>query len=108
MNTIDWKDFDAFYFYNPFIENLYQESERIDQLVPFSCQQYIQNIQFAQRRLSEAKMGTRVVTYHGFGGEFPPGYRVTLRERWGDDYLVLWIKDPENPPLTEFKKLEVP
>jgi hypothetical protein len=38
--------------------------------------------------------GTRVVTYHGFGGEFPGDYVLVHRVAVASDYLSLWIKRP--------------
>jgi hypothetical protein len=37
-------------------------------------------------------VGTRVVTYHGFGASPPSGYVRTSDERIGSGRLALWIK----------------
>jgi predicted RNA methylase len=86
ITDVDWSAFDAFYLYNPFAEPL-QHADRAA-----LRQRYAADIQFVQRQLAASRRGTRVVTYHGFGGELPPGFelaeRVTTRE--GD--LELWIQ----------------
>jgi hypothetical protein len=33
-----------------------------------------------------------VATYHGFGGELPPGFRLLVRERHNHGLLDLWVK----------------
>lgn len=90
MEEIDWERFTGFYLYNPFVERLYEAEERIDDHVQYDQQSYIQQVRFVQLKLPTLPVGIRIVTYHGFGGEMAPGYEVRLRERWGDDYLVLW------------------
>jgi len=40
------------------------------------------------------RAGTRVVTYHGFGGKLPAGYALASREPAGGDALELWIRQP--------------
>jgi len=44
-------------------------------------------------QLAVAKVGTRVVTYHGFGAPLPTGYALTTEEACGTDRLQLWIKE---------------
>ena len=53
------------------------------------------------QRLTNAREGTRVVTYYGFGGKLPPGYALISREPAGGDALELWIRDapPAEPAL---------
>jgi SAM-dependent methyltransferase len=93
IEEIDWNDYTGLYLYNPFIENLYPPDERIDDQVLYDQRRYIRLVRVAQLKLATLREGIRIVTYHGFGGEMPPGYTVKLRERQGDDYLVVWEKD---------------
>ena len=90
MEEIDWSRFTGFYLYNPFIETLYEEDARIDGHVDFGQIRYIKQVRFVQRKLVVLPIGTRIVTFHGFGGEMAPGYEITCRERWGEDYIVQW------------------
>jgi len=46
----------------------------------------------AEQLLGRARVGTRVVTYHGFGGVMPDSYRLALRERCYSGLLELWVK----------------
>ena len=96
MSHLDWNLFDAFYLYNPFFENIHEHS-RIDGSIDLNEQQFDEFVLTTKAKLSDAKVGTRVVTYHGFGGRMPSGYELSLQEPWGGDYLELWIKEK---PLT--------
>ncbi len=86
---VDWATFDSFYLFNPFAETLFAGDgdplERRDR--------YIENIHFAQQQIARVAVGTRVVTFHGFGGDMPPGFREVVREQMYEGDLCLWIKD---------------
>jgi hypothetical protein len=88
---IDWQPYDAYYLYNPFVE---QMLGGIDDRVRLERTLYGYYIQEVRSRLRRARTGARVVTYHGFGGELPPGFVLRRRERAGSDELELWIKGP--------------
>lgn len=95
LAALDWSPFTAFYLYNPFVENLYPSEIRIDEEVELNEKRFIEVVRAVQMRLHLRPVGTRVVTYHGFGGEMPPGYELTLREPRGGDFLQLWEKTRE-------------
>ena len=48
-------------------------------------------MQRTRAKLAEARIGTRVVTYYGFGGKMPSTYRSVHREPGGSHWLELWI-----------------
>jgi hypothetical protein len=73
--AMDWSGFDGIYFFNPFVVDPVVEERTIRR---------------AERKLVEARPGTRVVTYHGFGGVMPSGYQLLAREPAGTDRLELW------------------
>jgi SAM-dependent methyltransferase len=89
MTTIDWSLFDSFYLFNPFGEMLIGPDDALERR-----ERYDAAINFVQRQLSCAAEGTRVVTYHGFGGDLPPGFELTHREPARDDELCLWVRQP--------------
>lgn len=91
MTSLDWADFDSLYLFNPFEATLYPD-EPHDRCVVFP--RYVQHVGETEDRLAGLPAGTRVVTYHGFGGEVPRCYEMAWRERIGTDQLVLWIKRP--------------
>jgi SAM-dependent methyltransferase len=95
FESLDVTSFDAIYFFNPFEENLWGFRGHLDDTVELSHRRFEADIARAERLLAAARVGTRVVTYHGFGGEMPPSYRLVLRERQGSGHVELWTKtDP--------------
>lgn len=93
MIDIDWSNFNGFYLYNPFIENLYAAAVRIDNGLEQTRLLYEHYVRTVQRKLHRAAVGTRVVTYHGFGGDMPPGYICKLREPIASDRIEFWVKE---------------
>jgi SAM-dependent methyltransferase len=87
---VDWRPYDSYYLFNPFAEQI---MGGIDDTMPVAPALYGFYIAEVRRRLCDARSGTRVVTYHGFGGAMPSSFRLTRRERCGNDELELWIKD---------------
>jgi hypothetical protein len=93
MMALDWKMFDAFYLYNPFLEDHRFEPHRgmseveIDVVCAY--------IEFVQRRLLRAPVGTRVATYHGFGGDLPSCYQLQPESAGAIEDLEFWIRCAE-------------
>jgi hypothetical protein len=79
---IDWAPFDAIYFYNPFeLLAIHSESGR-----------HRDSVLAVEQRLATMRPGTRVVTYHGFGGVVPPTFDLVHREMIELGELELWIQ----------------
>jgi len=89
---LDWSTFDAFYFYNPFAEQLFDRAFVLDHTIEFDPENFERYVSCVQRRLARARLGTRIVTYHGFGGPPPPGYELAREDSVGPDRFELWIK----------------
>jgi hypothetical protein len=92
---IDWSAFDAFYFYNPFAEYL-RTTTPLDDSLELDPESFRFYVRWVSSRLAVARVGTRVVTYHGFGGVPPRGYVLRASELIGTDRLELWIKEAEH------------
>lgn len=92
MMDLDWSNYDAFYLYNPFLENLCRPA-MIDEAVSLKPEYFYRYVEAVQEKLMDLPMGTRVVTYHGFGGEMPYGYRMAANKEIGSDFLQCWIKE---------------
>lgn len=89
ITSIDWSRFDSFYLFNPFAELLVCGTvDALDRR-----ERYVALIDFVQRQLSRSAPGTRVVTYHGFGGDLS-GFDVVHREPAREDELCLWLRQP--------------
>ncbi len=95
LDAVDPAAFDAFYFFNPFEENTWDAEDQLDQSVVLSRQKFVEDVARAERLLAAARVGARVVTYHGFGGAMPDGYEHAHREPHPRSYLDLWIKKRE-------------
>jgi N-acetyl-beta-hexosaminidase len=93
MMALDWSGFHAFYLYNPFAENVASlVSAPVDQDIELDPRLLKVYTDFVRRQLMLAAPGTRVVTYHGFGGEMPEAYELVHREEAYTDCLELWVK----------------
>jgi len=92
MVDIDWSDFQAFYLFNPFLENVVGLA-RIDERVPLSLEHFNTYVECVEEKLSQLRTGTKVVTYHGYGGVFPKDYVLREKKAIGTSYLDLWIKE---------------
>lgn len=91
MKDLDWTLFDAFYLFNPFYEHI-EESIRIDPNVKMSRERYQDYVEIVRSKLRGLKAGTRVATFHGFGGRMPAGYSLMHTQAFGSGNLEVWIK----------------
>jgi hypothetical protein len=92
--SIDWNEFDALYFYNPFELQLFPNSGAL----PSPGDQ----IARVQKRLSALPRCTRVVTLHGFGGVMPASFELLYHEvvpGVGLD-LAVWIQRARRATVT--------
>ena len=83
-NVVDtnFKDFDAFYLFNPFHENLEKHSS-IDKSLPLSRPIYSRYKKYVFGQLQDMPAGTRVVTYSVNGSQIPPSYKAVRKEQGG-------------------------
>jgi predicted RNA methylase len=79
------------YMFNPFGENLAAREDHLDETVELGGDVFWRDVAATQRFLRRAQLGTRVVTYCGWGGAMPKGYELVLRERLMGP-LELWRK----------------
>lgn len=89
VTQINFKEFDHFYFYNSFYENIDQEN-RIDDTIETSFGLYTYYTRYLLHALTEKPPGTRLVTYQSLEEEVPIGYKLA------DSYnvfLKMWIKE---------------
>jgi hypothetical protein len=91
LDACDPREVDGVYFFNPFAENLSAAADHLDQSVELSAARFWRDVHSAERFLSAAAVGTRVVTYCGWGGSMPSAYRRVLREGRACA-LDLWVK----------------
>jgi len=99
ITSVDWGAFNAFYLFNPFSEYNEGLSGVIDQEIPFSPALLDRYIRFTTARLAATPVGTRVATYHGYGGSMPAGFRCVHCEPKGSDFVEIWVKQPTRSRL---------
>jgi SAM-dependent methyltransferase len=83
--------FDAAYFYNPFSETILLPGAQ-DFAADRFAGRMAADVAAAERFLRGARVGTRVVTYCGFGGTVPFDYELLTQETWEGGALKLWLK----------------
>ena len=86
---LDFRAFDAIYYYNAFYENIVQESA-IDQEITLDKALYTLYTQFMREQLSQMPSGTRLATYFSFMDEVPNCYKIIAADF--DVKLKLWEK----------------
>ena len=96
---LDWSRYDAFYFYNPFAEQLHEAAFVLDRTLSLEPSRFLAYVTGARQRLAAAPIGTRVATYHSFGAPAPQGYDLIGSQRIGTEPLELWIKAREIDPV---------
>jgi SAM-dependent methyltransferase len=89
---VDFAEFDGFYLYNPFYEQIALDRVRIDETIERSYKRFLGYVADTTRKLRHMPSGTRVVTYNGLGGDMPPEYvHMPVTHRlWGE--FALWIR----------------
>jgi hypothetical protein len=89
ITKIDFEEYDHFYFYNSFYENI-DGTLKIDYKIEYSEELYDVYNRYLYKQLDKKPSGTRLVTYHSFGSEIPREYEIVNTDY--EDYLKFWIK----------------
>ncbi|TWI86451.1 class I SAM-dependent methyltransferase [Chitinophaga japonensis] len=89
FTQIDLSEYDGFYFYNAFFENL-DDNDRIDQQIEYSSSLYVYYSRYLFKALDSKPSGTRLVTFHSMENEVPPSYQVV--DASIDLLLKMWVK----------------
>lgn len=93
ITDIDFSDFDAFYYYNPFCEQIAVRN-LIDNSIEYSPKKYREYEDFVIGQLDKLPFGTKVVTYYSPNLTLPDSYR--LRNLCFNSQLALWIKTEQS------------
>ncbi len=86
---INFKGYNAFYFFNSFIENM-SKTELMDNAVPVSPRHYSRYTQHLREQLAGMPIGTRLATYWSNTDEVPRGYVIQSTAFEGE--LKMWEK----------------
>lgn len=87
----DFNDYDVLYFFNPFYEHILP-SIQIGYGVQYSEITYRNRLNLTEEKLKKMKKGNLVLTYNGFGGDFPESFEKIESEFVGSALLECWIK----------------
>lgn len=89
IKDTDLADFDHFYFYNSFYENL-PGTQKIDYKVTYSEDLYDYYNRVLYKKLDATPAGTRLATYHSLGSEVPREFEEVFSDY--ADFLKFWVK----------------
>ncbi|MDI1313830.1 class I SAM-dependent methyltransferase [Prosthecobacter sp.] len=94
INQVQFREFDAFYLFNPFQENV-MPALRIDYDVELEPKLYTDYTAHVQQQLMRMPMATRVASYCGDDSEIPSCYACEKTAFTGK--LKLWVKKHPAP-----------
>jgi hypothetical protein len=80
------------YLFNPFYELVGGLIEQIDGSTARSAVLHQHFVRRTTAQLARMAAPVAVVTYGGFGGPMPPGYRLVRDEAGAAEWLELWTK----------------
>ena len=89
FTQLDFKNYDHFYFFNSFYENL-TNTHKIDESIAYSEELYDYYNRYLYKQLDRKCAGTRLVTYHSMEYEVPARYHVVGADE--ESLLKYWIK----------------
>ena len=90
ITNVNFHEFDAFYYFNPFCEQI-AYSDWIDKIVDYSEEKYTHYVDYVIQELTKLPNGTKVITYCSHDFILPSSY--TLRNMKFEGQLLLWIKE---------------
>lgn len=89
IRNIKFKEFDAFYFYNSFYENVCPIAGLTDE-IELRNDLYYKYSAYVKEQLDEMPIGTKLVTYFSSASVTPDSYKI---KHWGfNDKLKMWEK----------------
>ena len=89
IKNVSFQDFDAFYMFNSFYENI-SVMGAIDNTVDLNRELYKEYSIYVREQLDMLPVGTRLVTYYSFLTEIPDSYEVQFAII--DEKLKMWEK----------------
>lgn len=88
FTQLDFKNYDHFYFYNAFYENIHG-TDKIDDSIDYSVELFNYYNRYLYKQLELKPVGTRIATFHSLEYEIPPSYHEVGSEF--DNLLKFWI-----------------
>ena len=79
INQIEFSNYEAFYFFNPFYENIIQ-FEKIDDAIDVKNDLYDEYSNYVKNQLDLMPLGTRLVTFFSAYDEVPISYQLISKD----------------------------
>ncbi len=92
LDGVDFRDFDALYFYNPFGENHFTAFDHLDSTVEVNRRRFDRDVAMAESLLGRVPMGTRIATFNSFGGRIPDTFDLEQATLADHSLLRFWRK----------------
>ncbi|MNV77598.1 hypothetical protein D3C71_1710350 [compost metagenome] len=89
ITQVNFKEFDHFYYFNSFYENI-DQLNGIDDTIETSIGLYLYYCQYLFTALEEKPVGTKLVTLQSLEQEIPSCYRLV--DTFRGIFLKMWIK----------------
>lgn len=89
FTQLDFNNYDHFYFYNSFYENV-AGTDKIDNSIEYSLELFNYYHRLLYKQLEQKPPGTRVASFHGLEDEMPAGYHIVGSEI--NNLLKFWVK----------------
>lgn len=89
FTQLDFRQYDHFYFYNAFYENLIG-TDKIDDSIAYSVELYNYYNRYFYKQLDQKPSGTRLATFHSLEDEVPKDYHLVGSD--SDSLLKFWVK----------------
>ena len=89
FTQLNFRNFDHFYFFNAFYENL-SGTDKIDHCIDYSAELFYYYNRYLYKELALKPAGTRVATFHSLEDEIPPDFLLAGTDL--DNLLKFWIK----------------
>ena len=90
FTQLNLKEYNHFYFYNSFYENL-AGTDKIDESIEYSEGLYSYYSCYLYKKLEQLPPGTRMATFHSLQNEIPPNFHEVHSAM--DNLLKFWIKE---------------
>ncbi len=90
FTQIDFRNYNHFYFYNAFYENI-TGTDKIDDSIAYSLELYNYYNRYLYKQLEQKPTGTRLAAYHSLEDEMPQGYQLVGSDM--NELLKFWIKE---------------
>ena len=89
FTQLNFKEYDHFYFYNSFYENL-ADTDKIDENITYSYELYNLYNRYLYKKLDGMPPGTRLATFHCLSDKIPPSFHLV--ESKVGNLLKFWVK----------------